>query len=100
MFRRHSILVLAAVIAVGLALRVSTPYVIVALAPLYLIAVDRGLRAALLAAAALVGAQLATMDHWVEPVSAAVLAAGVIGAARYSVLRRASAERERELLAD
>ena len=48
----------------------------------------------------IVGAQLATMDHWLEPVSTGVLAAGTIGAARYMALRTRSAARERELLAE
>jgi signal transduction histidine kinase len=45
-------------------------------------------------------AEVVSMDDPAEPISAAVLAAGVIGAARYGVLRRQSAAREKELLAE
>src|SRR5689334_7499677 len=99
MFRRHAIPLFAAIVVVGVALPFSSPYTILALVPLYWLAVDRGLRVAVIASVLLVGAQVATMDLWLEPVSTMVLAAGTIGAARYLALRTRSAARERELLA-
>ena len=100
MLRRHPIALLIAILAVGVALPFSTPAPFLALVPIYWLAIDRGLTAALIGAAAVVGAEAATMDHYLEPVSAGVFAAGTIGAARFAVLRRAGASRERELLAE
>jgi signal transduction histidine kinase len=77
----------------------STPFVIVALVPLYVIA-QRTLWHGVGAAAVILVAQLVKMDDPAEPVATVVLTAGVVAAARYVVLRRASAGRERELLAE
>jgi signal transduction histidine kinase len=44
--------------------------------------------------------QLLTMDHVLEPVSTAVFVAATVAAARFQVLRRGAASRERELLAE
>jgi len=98
--RRFAIPVLAAIVAAGVALPFGTPWVFVGCLPLYWIAVDRGLRDAVIAAAVMFAGQLVTMDHTLEPISTVVFTAGTIGTARYMVLRRASAERERELLAE
>ncbi len=100
MLRKFAIPLFAAIVVVGVALPFSNPYTILALVPLYWLAVDRGLRVAVIASVFLVGSQVATMDHWLEPVSTGVLAAGTIGAARYMALRTRSVARERELLAE
>jgi signal transduction histidine kinase len=100
MLRRHLIPILVAVLAVGIAVPVSTPFVIVALVPLYFVGVDRTLRVAVAAAAAIVVAQLVVMDNPVEVPATVVLTAGVVAAARFVVLRRVAGAREKELLAD
>src|SRR4051812_10541544 len=97
--RRYPVQVLAVILAAGVALPWSTPYVLLALVPLYGLAYRR-LRDGLLGAGAIVIAQLASMDEAIEPVAAAVLGAATIAAARFAVLRRQAAERERELLAE
>jgi signal transduction histidine kinase len=97
--RRWPVQVLAVILGLGVALPWSTPYVLLALVPLYGLAYRR-LRDGLLGAGAIVVAQVASMDNVLEPVSAVVLSAGVIGAARYAVLRKRSGERERELLSE
>ena len=99
MLRRHSIPLLVAILAVGLRCR-SGALRVVALVPVYWLAVDRGLRAALVAGALIVVTQVVWMTLWEEPASMAVLVAGTIATGRYMVLRRAAAERERELLAE
>jgi signal transduction histidine kinase len=100
MLRRHVIPILAVVLAAGIAVPFSTPFVIVALVPLYFIAVDRRLRVAIAAAVAIVLAQAAVMDNSVEIPASIVLVAGVVAAARFVVLRREAGARERELLAE
>jgi signal transduction histidine kinase len=100
MLRRHSIPFLAAVLAVGVAVPFSTPFVFVALVPLYAITIDRRLRVAIAAGVAIVAAQAVVMDNAVEVPATAVLTAGVIVAARFVVLRREAAARERELLSE
>ena len=100
MLRRHAIPFLVAIIAIGTALPVATPYAIVALIPLYWVAIDRGLKVAVIAGVLMAAADVIGMDHWLEPVSTGVFAAGTIGVARYMALRHASSARERELLAE
>jgi len=100
MLRRHAIAILAAVLVVGVAVPFSTPFVIVALVPLYVLAVDRSLRFSLAAAAAIVLAQVVVMDNPVELPASIVLVAGVVAAARFIVLRRGAAAREKELLGE
>jgi signal transduction histidine kinase len=100
MFRRHAIAILAAVVVVGVVVPFSTPFVIVALVPLYVLAVDRSLRFAVGAGAAIVVGQALVMDNPVEVPASIVLVAGVVGAARFVVLRRAAAAREKELLSE
>jgi signal transduction histidine kinase len=99
MLRRHAIAILAAILVAGIAVPASTPFVILALVPLYVIALDRDLRVAVAAAVAIALAQLVKMDQPIELASATVLAAGVVAAGRFAVLRRQAGERERELLA-
>ena len=84
---------------IGVAVPFSTPFVIVALVPLYVIA-QRTLWHGVGAAALILVAQLVKMDDLAEPVATVVLTAAVVAAARYMVLRRAAGERERELLAE
>ena len=98
--RRYAIPILLVVLAVGIALPVSTPYVFVALVPVYWLAIDRGLWWAVGAAAVTVAAELVDMEHWLEPVSTAVFCGGTVAVARFNVLRRGAAARERELLAE
>ena len=98
--RRYAIPILVVVLAVGVALPVSTPYVFVALVPLYWLAIDRGLWWAVGASVVTVAAELVRMEHWLEPVSTAVFCGGTVAAARFNVLRRGAAARERELLAE
>ena len=43
MFRRHAIAILIALLVAGIAVPFSTPFVLLALAPLYVLAVDRDL---------------------------------------------------------
>jgi signal transduction histidine kinase len=95
----YPVQVLAVVLAVGVAVPVSTPYVLFALVPLYGLGYRR-LRDGVLGSGAIVVAQVASMDNVLEPISAVVLCAGVVGAARFVLLRRQSGERERELLAE
>src|SRR5262249_30834530 len=78
--RRSRVQVLAVVLAAGGAVPWSTPYVLLALVPLYGLAYRR-LRDGLLGSGAIVVAQVASMDQWVEPISAAVLCGGVVAAA-------------------
>ena len=104
MFRRHAIPLLVAILVVGVALPFSTPFVLVALVPLYWIA--RRPRAA----GAAVGGGRADrasrscveMDDLAEPVSTARADRGPSSAAaRYMVAApRGPAARERELLAE
>jgi signal transduction histidine kinase len=98
--RRHAIPILVAILAVGIAVPFSNPAAMVALVPVYWLAVDRGLWWAAGASVGVVLAQLITIDHVLEPVSAAVFCAGTVGIARFNVLRRGAAARERELLAE
>ena len=103
MLRRHAIPILVAILAVGIAVPFSTPFVFVALVPLYSLAVDRGLR---------VGGRRrpwrSSLAQLVEdgPPGRAGRRPSVLvarrrsAAARYVVLRRAAAARERELLAE
>jgi signal transduction histidine kinase len=100
LLRRHPIPILIAVLVAGIALPISTPYVFLALVPLYFIATRRVLRLTIGLAVLIVLVQVLSMDNPAEPISAAVLAAGVIGAARYVVLRRQAAAREKELLSE
>ena len=100
MLRRYAIPILVAVLVAGIAVPVSTPYVFLALVPLYFIATRRVLRLTIGLAVLIVLAQVVSMDNPAEPISAAVLVAGVVGAARYVVLRRQAAAREKELLAE
>jgi signal transduction histidine kinase len=99
MLRRHAIPILVAVLAVGIAVPFSTPFVIVALVPLYVIA-QRSLWHGVGAAALILLAQLVKMDEPAEPVATVVLSGAVVAAARYLVLRRVAGERERELLSE
>ncbi len=99
MLRRHAIPILVAVLAVGIAVPFSTPFVIVALVPLYVIA-QRTLWHGVGAAAVILLAQLVKMDAPAEPVATVVLSGAVVAAARYVVLRRVAGERERELLSE
>ncbi|HEY6890626.1 MAG TPA: histidine kinase [Solirubrobacter sp.] len=99
MLRRHPIPILVAVLAVGLAVPAAIPWVFAALVPLYVLA-ERSLRAGIAAAAAILVVQLVKMDHPVEPISTVVFSAAVIGGARYRVLKRETAARERELLSE
>src|SRR3954462_12927445 len=85
MLRRLAIPLLLAIVAVALVLPAAG---VVALVPLYWLAVDRGLRGAGVAAAAIVGASLVTMNHWVEPVFAGITSAAVVAAGRVVVVRR------------
>ncbi|MDA0183727.1 histidine kinase [Solirubrobacter phytolaccae] len=61
---------------------------LLALVPLYWLAADRGLRWAVAGAALMVAAQLVSLNHWLEPVSTAVLAAATVTAARFTTMRR------------
>ena len=99
MLRRHPIPLLVATLAVGLAVPAAIPWVFAALVPLYVLA-ERDLWHGVAASAAILVVQLVKMDHPVEPISTAVFCAAVVGAARYLVLRRDAAERERELLSE
>jgi signal transduction histidine kinase len=98
MFRRHPIPILVAVLAAGVAVPVGTPFVFLALVPLYVLA-ERSLAHGLAGSAAIMLAQLVKFDHPAELVSSAVFAAATVAAARYVVLRRSASARERELLA-
>jgi len=98
--RRYAIPILVVVLAVGVALPVSTPYVFVALVPIYWLSIDRGLWWAVGASVVTVAAELVRMEHWLEPVSTAVFCGGTVAVARFNVLRRGAAARERELLAE
>jgi signal transduction histidine kinase len=85
LLRRHAIPLLIAIVAVSLVL----PFVALpALVPLYWIAADRGLRPAVAASAVMVLAQLADLDHPLEPVSIAAFAAVTVGTARFVTIRR------------
>ncbi|MDA0166578.1 histidine kinase [Solirubrobacter ginsenosidimutans] len=97
LLRRHPIPILVAVLAVGIAVPAAIPWVFAALVPLYVLA-ERDLRHGVAAAAAILLVQLVKMDHPVEPISTVVFSAAVIAVARYRVLQRAAAARERELL--
>ena len=99
MLRRQTIPILVTILMIGVAVPFSTPFVIVALVPLYVIA-QRTLWHGVGAAALILVAQLVKMDDLAEPVATVVLTAAVVAAARYMVLRRAAGERERELLAE
>jgi signal transduction histidine kinase len=100
MLRRHAIAILFSLLVAGIAVPFSTPFVFVALGPLYFVAVDRELRLAVALALVVVAAQAVTMDNPIELASTAVFAAGTVAAARFVVLRREAAAREKELLAE
>jgi signal transduction histidine kinase len=98
--RRRAVASLVVIVAIGLALPFSNPAAMVALVPVYGLALYRGLWAGLAGSALVTVAQLVKMDHVLEPISAAVFCGAVVGAARMTALRRTSAARERELLAE
>jgi signal transduction histidine kinase len=100
------IVALAAVLAVGLALPFSTPFALVALWPLYLVARDEGPRAAAIGVAALGLAVLVHDAAWAGEVQLpALLISLALGGAAAAFghaagTRRAAGARERELLAE
>ncbi len=103
--RRHSVPILAAILVAGAAIPVSTPFVLLALIPLYGVASNRSLRTAIVAGAAVVAASVTWSYAWGESrasdgVTTAVLAAAVIAAGVAVAGRRAGAKRERALLAE
>ena len=100
MLRRHAIAILFALLVGGIAVPFSTPFVFIALAPLYFVAVDRELRVAVALALVVVAAQAVKMDNAIELASTVVFAAGTVAADRFVVLRRQGAARESELLAE
>jgi signal transduction histidine kinase len=98
--RRHAFASLVVIVAVGLALPFSNPAALVALVPIYGLAVYRGLWPALAGTALVTAAALVDFEHVLEPVSAAVLSGAAVAAGRMTALRRRAAARERELLAE
>ncbi len=95
MSRRTALILLAVLVATGIAI---PPVLLLALIPLWFLADD--LRLALAAGVAIVFAGGLWATSTVAPVSIAVLCAGVIVGARFQLLRRSGAARERELLAE
>jgi signal transduction histidine kinase len=95
MSRRTALIVLAVLVAAGIAL---PPVLLLALVPLWFLGAD--LRVAVGAAAVIVLVEALWATNATAPVAMAVLCAGVITGARFQRLRRASGARERELLAE
>ena len=75
MFRRHAIAILFALLLAGIAVPFSTPFVFLALAPLYVVALERGLRLTIALGLCILAAQAIKMDNAIELPAAAVFVA-------------------------
>src|SRR3954453_6900000 len=95
MSRRTALIVLAVLVAAGIAL---PPVLLLALVPLWFLGAD--LRVAVGAAAVIVLVEAVWATNATAPVAMAVLCAGVITGARFQRLRRGSAARERQSIAE
>ncbi|WP_053225668.1 sensor histidine kinase [Solirubrobacter soli] len=97
--RRFALPILLVVLAIGVAVPFGTPFVFFALPSVYVLA-ERSLWGGVGASAVIVAAQLVKMDHALELISTLVFTAATVAAARYLVLRRGAAAREKELLSE